>query len=367
MKAFTFIHTSDLHLDLPIRGWKGSTEELLLRQREYRQTFERIIRLAKDRQVHFLLISGDFLEHQTIAWSTVKWIMDQFHQLPATRVFISPGKSDPWIKDSFYRTLDWPEHVHIFTDKWEELVFEEYSLRIIGKGKGENVSNVALPAWVTGPAEEERRMMITYGDVNEADLVPLELDYVALGQNHQRNVYQLDNTRNTVVCHPGSPEGISWKETGERTVTWGQFDSDGLTIEHLPIQTRRLERIEVDVTACKSIDEVLEKIVQSIPERKDREVCWCLKITGRRDPGLILHPDQVSQKLKERSFFHVEVQDQTTMGYNLDQLRSHGGLLGAYIRKMEKKIKEAAPEERMVLYRALEQGLDALLKEVKYL
>ena len=99
-----------------------------------RRTFETIIGLVKKRNADFLLIAGDLLEHETASRSTAQWVIEQIRQIPKTCVLITPGNHDPLREDSFYKTLDWPSHVHIFGSDWEVLGYDEFSLRVFGKG-----------------------------------------------------------------------------------------------------------------------------------------------------------------------------------------------------------------------------------------
>lgn len=375
MKSFTFVHTADLHLDLPFRGWKGKGNQLLIRREEQRRTFETVIRLVKKRKATFLLIAGDLLEHETASRSTAEWLVEQINQIPDTRVLIAPGNHDPFRADSFYRTLDWPAHVHIFSSEWEEQYYEAFDLRLFGKGFAEYEEPEASFPAVPPPEGEEKRILLVHGTytrnptdspyfpMSDRDLLPLELDYVALGHIHLPFLRRLNNNRGTVVCYPGSPESLRWKETGERTVIVGTFGGDGLSLERVPVQTRRYEVDRVDLEGCETEEQVIQRILKRVPAGEERKACRRIHLVGRRPADLSLSGEWIPHRLAGEGFYYVEIEDESLPDYELDQIREREGLDGLFVRKMEERMDGADPGEVEVLRRALYKGLDALMLE----
>ncbi|OYD08879.1 metallophosphoesterase family protein [Paludifilum halophilum] len=376
MKPFTLIHTADLHLDLPVSGWKGSEEQLMVRRDEYRRTFSRILELAKRREAAFLLIAGDFLEHDTVSRPTVEWVIEEFRRIPDTRVLIAPGNHDPYRSDSFYQSVPWPEHVHIFSGRWEDHYFPDYNLRVYGKGFADFEERESrLPG--VDPADERRVMVAhaTYGPRTEKssyfplsreEIHPLEMDYVALGHIHQPSTDRLDNQRRTLVRYPGSPEALRWKETGERTVSLVTFDEKGVHLETEAVQTRRYEVDFVDMTGCRTPEEAVRRILNRFPEPSARSVYRRLHLKGRCPRDLSLNGEWISLQLVKEGFLYVECLDETVPDFDLDRLRAEDGLVGTFIRRMDERAAKADGEEKKLLERALYKGLDALLlREVK--
>lgn len=372
MKPVTWIHTADLHLDEPIKGWKGSKEEAWRRSQEYRQTFERIISLVKKRKVPFLFISGDFMEYGYVSKSTVRFVQEQFRQISGTQVLIAPGNHDPYRPDSVYCLEEWPEHVHIFGGEWESLPFPEFDLTVYGRGFVDfTESEWKAPA---GLNENGRKIMIVHGDflvqegsspyfpIREHELAPLEMDYVALGHIHKAADYRLNNRRRTWVCYPGSPEALNWKETGERTVTYGVLDDRGVSIERVPIQTRAYENHRVDIQGCETKEEVIIRILQETAAT-DKNNYHAVELTGRRPRELELKEDSLrwmEERLKQEGFYAVYLEDQTKPDFDLEYYRGQPGVIGAFIRRMEERM-ERNPDERADCELALYKGLEALL------
>ncbi|GGA38178.1 hypothetical protein GCM10007416_08930 [Kroppenstedtia guangzhouensis] len=344
-----------------------------MRRQEQRRTFETIIGLVKKRNADFLLIAGDLLEHETASRSTAQWVIEQIRQIPKTCVLITPGNHDPLREDSFYKTLDWPSHVHIFGSDWEVLGYDEFSLRVFGKGFADYEEPESRFPAAPLPEKGERRIMLVHGTYSpyradspyfplcDQDLLPLELDYVALGHIHQPSLHRLDNHRGTWICYPGSPESLRWKETGERTVTVGSFGMDGLSLERIAVQTRRYEVDQVDVQGCDTEDQLIRHILDKIPPGEERQACRRIYLCGRRPADLSLQGEWILSRLEEEGFHYVEVEDETFPDYDLDQIRKRDGLAGLFVRKMEERIDGANPEEADLLRQSLYKGLDALM------
>jgi DNA repair protein SbcD/Mre11 len=378
LKPTTWIHTADLHLDRPIQGWNGSKEEACKRREDYRETFKRIISLVKQKQVGFLFIAGDFLEHGFIQSSTVKWIKEHFLEIPNTKIFISPGNHDPYRFDSYYHSKEeWPQNVHIFTEEWQSLYIEEYDICLYGKGFSDYIESM----WIAPPDVHKyrKKIMIVHGTffpygssdekcqyfpIEEKNLSVLEFDYVALGHIHKPQLFILDNQRKTHVCYPGSPEAVNWKETGIRTVTYGCLDEHGIHLESIPIHTRTYEKLHCDLSQCQTREQVLTLVLSLISSNK-LSSCFKIYLQGRRAQELDLQFNffWLNAQLKQEGLYQFSIIDETIPDFNLTYYRQQIGVVGTFVRKIEEKIKRD-PTKKTELEGALYKGLEALfLKE----
>ncbi len=376
MQPITWIHTADLHLDMPVQGWRGSKEVLWQRQEEYRVTFQKIISLAKEKDVTFLIIAGDFLEHGFVTHSTLSFVSEQFARIPNTKVWIAPGNHDPYRSDSYYQIYKWPDHVYIFQSEWEQHDFSELDLTIYGKGFRDFVE--PEPSLPSISNQMSRRILIAHGTylthhekspyfpIYRDELNPLQLDYVALGHIHKAATYSLANSKNTVIRYAGSPEALNWKELGVRTVTWGCIDDEGVKWSEIPIQTSRYERMEIEITGCKRKEEVLQEVKSSCQSlAKERSYVTC-RFTGQKHEELgcedHLFP-WLNEQLKKEGFRHVYFEDETTPELDLPYYRRQAGLVGTFIKRMEKKIAEVDEESQPYLRRAMFQTVELLLRK----
>jgi exonuclease SbcD len=377
LSSVRWVHTADLHLDQPLKGWKGSKEEVWKRYEEHRQTFSTIISTVKEKNIPFLFISGDFLEHSYTSRSTLEFVLEQFSLIKETFVWIAPGNHDPFRHDSIYQQKIWPENVHIFGGKWERHTFSQYDLEIYGRGFLDFEERQAhLPDQTRSDA---RKIMVVHGDYSknkqkssyfpiwEEDLAKYSFDYVALGHIHKPSEVRLKNARNTIVHYPGSPEAHTWKELGERTVTMGELTKRGVEIERIPVHTKTFEWVVADLTGLDTKEKQLEKIMQTLPdEKKDSYIT--LELSGRRfwegdweqDRLWILH------QLQQAGFSHVYLEDRTTLDFDFDYYRKQNNLLGLFVRKMEERIRHAEDAKQRTLFEnALYKGIEALLLKGK--
>ncbi|SFJ00505.1 metallophosphoesterase family protein [Thermoflavimicrobium dichotomicum] len=376
MQPVTWIHTADLHLDMPVQGWKGSKEQMWKRQQDYRTTFQKIISLVKEKQASFLFIAGDFLEHGYVTHSTLEFVLNQLERIPSTQVWITPGNHDPYRTDSYYHLIRWPDHVHIFKGDWEEHVWSESDLVIYGKGFYDFAEpNPHLPAI---KRESVRNLMIVHGTfttgreespyfpIYKEEIAKLPLDYIALGHIHKASTDTIDNERKTLIRYAGSPESLSWKELGVRTVTWGKLDDQGIQIEEIPVQTSRYELISVDISECRSKEDVHQLLLAYLAGLDPSSSYLTCLLTGqmseeiRREKDLYLW---LSHHIKQNGFIEVYFEDETKPELDLSYYRKQMGIIGTFIRRMEVQIEQADPDFQPFLRRAMFETVELLLRK----
>ncbi len=127
-----FVHIADMHFDSPFINL--SDKDILgdLRRLEQRKVFKKIIEYIKQNNIEYLFISGDLYEHKYVKLSTIEYINSLFQEIPKTKIFISPGNHDPYVKNSYYNKFDWNENVKIFHSEIEKIEYE--NINIYGYG-----------------------------------------------------------------------------------------------------------------------------------------------------------------------------------------------------------------------------------------
>lgn len=98
-----FIHTADLHIDSPLRGlsrYEGAPLERL--RGAPRRALERLVDLAIDEQIDFLLIAGDLYDRDWQDFHTGLFVREQMVRLgragipvSSCRATMMPGASSP--------------------------------------------------------------------------------------------------------------------------------------------------------------------------------------------------------------------------------------------------------------------------------
>ena len=108
-----FVHIADMHFDAPFTGLSAKDNLVDVRRLEQRKAFKKVIDYSKDNDIDYLFIAGDLYEHEYIKKSTIEYINNQFREIPNTKIIITPGNHDPYIKGSYYETFEWSENVYI--------------------------------------------------------------------------------------------------------------------------------------------------------------------------------------------------------------------------------------------------------------
>ncbi|SHE78644.1 DNA repair exonuclease SbcCD nuclease subunit [Seinonella peptonophila] len=374
MKPLRFIHTADLHLGKPLHHLSATESVYRRREKEYRQTFKRIIDQTIDQQVPFLLIAGDFVEHGYVDRSLWEFIQEQLCRLTDSTVFITPGNHDPYRADSIYVQEKWPDHVHIFTDEWGEFYDPEYDVQFIGKGFSDFYEQIgSLPHSFPNRGKQ---ILIAHGELIFDDqkqsqyfplliskLEQLNFQYIALGHIHKPQTYQLKNDIETLIRYPGSPEALNWKETGIRTISIVQESSNGWIIEEIPIQTAIYMQIQLPMHGLLTKEQVLKRFLALHDNHSPSYTM--LELTGMVSPELEMNQliPWLYEELpnhKQSTFF---IENQTLPHFDLDELKKKSQIIATYIELLEQKKQKVTGEDCEILELALLKGLEAFVRK----
>src|SRR5271170_4990717 len=133
--AITFLHAADIHLDSPLRGLQKYEHAPVERIRgATRRAFERMIDLALDRRVDFVLIAGDLYDGDWRDYNTGLYLAKQLGRLRDANipVYVISGNHDA--KNKMTRTLRLPGNVRLLNDARPETVrLEELGVAIHGQ------------------------------------------------------------------------------------------------------------------------------------------------------------------------------------------------------------------------------------------
>lgn len=221
-----FVHFADMHFDAPFTSLNSKEGLGEKRRLEQRNVFKKIIDYIKENNVEYLFISGDLYEHEYAKKSSIEYIIKLFSEIPNTKIFISPGNHDPYIKGSFYDTYNFGENVFIFNkskiEKYEDnnvtiygMAFTEFymnespleSLEIENKLK---LNILVAHLDLNGAKDKEG---FSYNPILESKLAEKGFDYIACGHVHKRTVQSNNN-----IYYPGSTISLGFDELGEHGI-----------------------------------------------------------------------------------------------------------------------------------------------------
>jgi DNA repair protein SbcD/Mre11 len=361
--SIRLLHTADLHLGAPFL-WLG--ELAATRQKDLLLTFRRIVDCCIERQVDLLLIAGDLFDHPRPDPSLYLVVQAELARLQKHKIItvLLPGTHDGVWGGETYTSAHFP--AAIILDQAGEpgprkLEIQGQSLYLYGSAyRGEQPEDfyprmrrqdgagyhVGLlhGALKKAPQWDYRNKDLPF---SLDELNSWGLDYVALGHYHAYQELQQDGA--VIACYPGSPEGKQFTETGERFVALLELTSAGVSLEPLPIQSRTLASLLIDMNNEPSLD-TLHKRLAALADDK---LLLRVELTGSVDAPL---DRDATLRLFRDAFFHLELIDKTRFldGALVRQLAREETIAGACIRRFQELLRDQ-PDNRDVIEEAMKE------------
>jgi len=364
----TFIHTADVHLDAPLLSLADRYE---LRQYDFRLTMQKIRDLVLQKQADFWLIAGDLMEYHGGMRATALFLKELFASVDPVPVCIAPGNHDPWTEGSFYQTIDWPANVIFFTDEWGAYEFAEKSTVVYGWGfPNPHYADSPLQHFTGKLPGYQNHLMVVHGTVltqdtadhqpyapmQAAELLRCEMDYVALGHIHKPAQFLHPHRGWPFAAYPGSPEGLSAKEGGERFVLFGQVDETGrVALEPIPVQSRKITRLEMEIAGLETIESIVAHAEQIVGQHNPSDLFY-ITLAGERASHLTVPLEVLNARFPQH--FHIQWEDKTWPDVDEEALLSENGIFGRWLRRLNEREKAATTDrEREVIACARKEAL----------
>ena len=347
-----FVHIADMHFDMPFRMLSDRADLGEIRRLDQKKAFKKMIDYIKQNEIPYLFIAGDLYEEQYIRESTIADINSLFCEIPNTKIYIAPGNHDPYIKNSYYATFPWNSNVTIFkgeVKKIENYGFEEFYVKnskieeIEIKNK-EKINILLTHANIDGSDKTGR----DYNNLSSKKLKEIGFDYIALGHIHKNNLEEHTN-----IVYPGSVISQGFDELGLHGMVVGDITKQNLKLDFIPLDEKELKEVELDITELKTIEELLEKIEEI--EQKENTL-YKVTLVGQRNFEINLY--RLIKQISRKEI--IKVKDKTKLGYEIEKIAQEVTTLrGIYVKEILDKI-EKEPENKEILEKALEIGLEVL-------
>lgn len=300
MASFRFIHAADLHLDSPFIGISGLDDSLrsFVQESTFR-ALERLVKLAIDEQVDFIVISGDIYDSSHISLRAQLRFLESLERLGAEgiAVYVIHGNHDPL--DSTKLSMKMPAHVYVFgaepgsvtavrrSDRQEVAVVSGMSYPT-----SKVTDNIALRypapipklyhigllhANVDGDPQHE-----TYAPCSQKDLIRAGYHYWALGHVHSRRTLR----EAPYIVYPGNIQGRHIRETGPKGCYVVDVDDQFNTrLRFHELDSMRWVAVDAPVDAFRDVDEwrrSLADILARIASENANQLSMVrVRITGR--------------------------------------------------------------------------------------
>lgn len=358
-----FLHLADLHLDSPYT--ELSKNDLGQKRRlEQREVLKSIIEYIKENDIEYLFIAGDFYEHDYIKESTIKYVNGLFESIPYTKIFISPGNHDPYVKNSYYNNFDWSENVMVFTP--EMGIYEDEYVDIYGFGYPDfNIEKNNIDEFkIINPNKinillihadlNASKDMGKYFSVNETELKKLNFNYVALGHIHKRfEIIDNDN----IIVYPGSCISHGFDELGEHGVILGNINiaNKKIKTEFLKMDKTEFKELEIDISNIYSEEELIEFINNNYLQEKIINELIKIILTGKNN--FEIKTNNIIKYIENKNI--LKIKNNTKQETDFEIIAKENTLRGMYVKKLLEKIdkKEYSNE---IIFKAISLGLEVL-------
>ena len=278
-----FIHTADLHLDSPLKGLASYPDAPVERLRTAtRDAFRRLVSLAVDEQVDFMVIAGDLYDGDWRDFNTGLFFVREMGRLrqAGIPVFLLHGNHDA--DSEMTRSLQMPDNVRVFSSReTETFVLEDKKVALHGRSFKEAATTENLvpgyPAPTAGwlnigvlhTALEGHAQHARYAPCSVAELQAKGYQYWALGHVHEHFIQRGDVT----LAYPGNLQGRHIRELGARgALLVSAEDGDITGVERIEVDVLRWHQLDVDVSqaadwasAVRVAGQSLSKLLQSSP------------------------------------------------------------------------------------------------------
>lgn len=357
-----FIHIADMHFDSPFVNLADKENLGEKRRLEQRKIFKKVIEYIKNNNIEYLFISGDLYEHKYIKKTTIEYINNLFKEIPNTKIYISPGNHDPFLKNSYYNKFNWNENVKIFTNKIEKIETEKANIYGFGfddfyctdcgienlEIDEKNKLNIlVIHGTLNGASIEEKQ----YNSIKSKTLEEKGFDYVALGHIHKLDYNTSENQR---IVYPGSTASLGFDELGGHGMIVGELEKEKINLQFIKLDETEFKIQELDITEINSKEELIEKINElNIEENNLIEIY----LTGKRNFEIDTY--EIKKFITNEKI--IKIKNKTKINYNLEKISEENTLRGIFVKKMLEKINSLENEdEKVILEKSIEIGLESL-------
>ncbi len=276
-----FIHTADIHLDSPLKGLEAHEDAPVEEIRgATRRAFDKMIELAIEENVDFILIAGDLYDGDWKDYNTGLFFAGRMGKLSRAgiRVFIVSGNHDA--ASQITRAMPLPENVTFLSTKKPQSVKLD-DLGVIIHGQGYSVravtDNLACRYPQYDPGYFNIGMLHTsltgrpghenYAPCSIDELKSKGYDYWALGHVHNREIID----KAPWIVFPGNIQGRHIRETGVKGVTLVTVEDGSITdVTEKELNVVRWAVCKVDMSECETMDEVNDAVRLRLEQELDK-------------------------------------------------------------------------------------------------
>lgn len=315
-----------------------------------------MIEVCREEETDLLLIAGDLFHRQPLL-RELREVDYLFSTLEKTQVVLIAGNHDYVKPNSYYKTFDWGEHVHMLLSPEMDVVqIPELDTAIYGLSY--HSKEITEPLYhefhqFAFPHEPKYRILLAHGGdskhipIKRERLMELPYDYIALGHIHKPQ--ELHPCR---ITYAGALEPIDKNDTGGHGYIKGNLSENGCKTVFIPAAAREYvhEAIESDESMTGFL---LRTKISKLVESRGIQHIYKLQLRGYRNPDV-----EFDFSGMDMYGNIIEIEDTTKPAYDFEKMQQQNvdNLLGKFIQSFEGCSQES------VEYHALCEGVRALVE-----
>ncbi|NIQ98211.1 MAG: DNA repair exonuclease [Desulfuromonadales bacterium] len=367
------LHTADLLLDSPFADLGDLADR---RRGDQLRTFEKLINLAIKNEVDLAVFAGNLFATPRPEPEIVQAVCEGLQRLVDRQIVpvVLPGGLDGVLTpDNIYRLSAIPglllsdirrlrrplslelksTPVHLYGFAWSGNEADPAALSSLKRVDQPGVHIGVLQAGTDDdPSQYFRELPAVDADM----LRRWGLDYVALG--NRRTWREIGDEKTTHGIFPGTPEGTSFRETGQRHCALVTLGEGTPQVEKLVVNSRTLEEAKIDLTGVESN----HAIGRAIAEHAHPEVILRAVLKGQ--PAIPPDLPELHAQVHDQ-FAGLVLEDRTvlTEGAFAEKLRKLGKPFASLLEEAAQLRSQAATEaEKRLLEEAFRTALARLEK-----
>lgn len=273
--SFRFIHAADTHLDSTLKGL-AKLEDAPIEKISWltREAFTKMVDLAIDLSVDFIILSGDIFDHESPSTATRRFFIKQMSRLFEKNipVYLIWGNHDA--KNCIFKKNELPQNIYCFNAaNPESYVIDHLDVVLHGQSYADNAVTTNLALHYPTSIGEKFNIGILHtsldGHEGHASYAPCDLqtlkikgyDYWALGHVHKHQILN----QNPHIIYPGVLQGRHIHESGEKGCLVIDVDHSQVSnVRFHALNSLRWELLTIDISDIHSIDDLFLRTKQQI-------------------------------------------------------------------------------------------------------
>ena len=329
------IHSADIHLGAPMSSFP---EEIAReRKKEVRNSFERMVRFAREEGVQVILLSGDVFDRDKPTQKDVTFFYNTVKANPDIDFLYLRGNHD---KDG--EGVDLP-NLKTFSTAWTGYTYGDIVISGI-----ELATEIASSLYSTLALDTKKKNIVMLhgqinGEINLTRLRDKNIDYLALGHIHGYEDGELD--RRGRYAYSGCLEGRGFDETGVKGFVLLDIE-DKISYAFQPFSLRSIEKIELDVSGLKEGSEMARLARTKTVFKKEN--IYRIELVGEVDADVDSFAEDV-QRYLEGDCLYLSVKDKTVKKIDYTAYEGDNSLKGEFVRAVRESEGYTDEEKAMII------------------